>query len=158
MGWGCLIPLPRVRNWVGISVSGARDGVTRDASPTPSMATVELSSSPLPAPHEEWGRYRPNHLSAYTTVLNAERYAGERVQVDSSSRDAKNDLIFARIAGYLLIELYNRRKILSDMPCAALIKQILSPSQDGGTVHDTVLQVGKWHFDYLIRTCTFGLS
>ena len=124
------------------------------------MTTIEISTSPLPqipAPHDEWREYRPTFLSAYTAVLNAERHANEQLEADPSNREAKENRTFARVAGYFLLELFNRRTILSEMPCVSLVKQLISRPQDGGTVHDVVFRVGKWHFDYLVPMCAFRL-
>ena len=122
------------------------------------MTTIKLSASPLPrkpAPFEDWRVYRPDYLSVYNLVLDAERHANEQVEANPSSREAKDNLMFARVAGYLLTELFNRRTILSEGPCASLAKQLKSPSREGGTVHDVVFGVGQWHRDFLLRLCTF---
>jgi len=120
---------------------------------------VEISASPLPqfpALHEEWRIYRPTYLSAYNLVLDAEHHANEQLEADPSNREATQNRTFARVAGYFLIELFSRRTILSETPCASLVKQLVSLPRDGGTVHDVVFQVGKWHFDYLLPMCTSG--
>ena len=122
------------------------------------MTTIELSASPLPrkpAPSEEWRVHRPDYLSVYNLVLDAERHANEQVEANLSGREAKDNLMFARVAGYLLLELFSRCAILSEGPCASLAKQLKSPSREGGTAHDVVFGVGKWHRDYLLRLCAF---
>jgi len=123
------------------------------------MTTVELfpSSLPLePAPYDEWREGRPTYLSAYNLVLNAERHANEQLEADPSNLEAKQNHTFARVAGYFLLELFNRRTILSEIPCVSLVKQLVSLPQSGGTAHDVVFKVGKWHFDLLIPLCAFG--
>ena len=88
-----------------------------------------FSRSPLPrkpAPCDEWRGDRPNHLSVYNTLLNAERHADEQVEADPSNRKAKGNLTFARVAGYLLLELFNRRMTLSEMPCVLPVKRFVS--------------------------------
>ena len=123
------------------------------------MTTVELSPSPLPQipiPYDEWREYRPSYLSAYNIVLDAERHANEQLEADPSNREAKENRTFARVAGYSLLELFGRRTILSEIPCVSLLKQLVSPPRDGGTVHDVVFRVGKWHLDHLFRMCEFG--
>ena len=45
--------------------------------------------------------YRPDYLSVYNFVLDAERHANEQVEANPSSREAKDNLMFARGAGYL---------------------------------------------------------
>lgn len=107
----------------------------------------------------------------YDIVLDAESYANERLKASEEELDhaaktgreaakkaiqeAKQNLMFARVAGYLLIELFTRREILTNGPYQSLAKQLTSPPRDGGTTHDIVIQVGKWHFDHLLRMCTF---
>jgi hypothetical protein len=123
------------------------------------MTTIALSPSPLPrspASCEQWREYRPNYLSAYNIVLNAERHANEQVEADPSNREAKDNVMFARVAAYLLLELFSRRAILSETPCVSLVKQLISPPPDGDTVQAVVFRVGKWHCDYFLRTCAFG--
>jgi len=62
----------------------------------------------------------------------------------------------ARVAGYLLIELFNRREILeSGEPCSKLTRGVESSSQTGGTAHDVVFAVGRQYCDYFLRTCMF---
>jgi hypothetical protein len=64
---------------------------------------------------------------------------------------------FARVAGYLLLELYDRRMTLSDEPASSLVSQLLSRSEEGKCGHDVVFEVGKWHHDYLLRRCASDL-
>jgi len=54
------------------------------------MTTVLASVSPLsrpPVPYEELREYRPDYLSAYDVILNAERLAKEQVEADPSNRE-----------------------------------------------------------------------
>jgi len=120
------------------------------------MTTIEFSPSPLPrkpAPYEEWREDWRNYLSVYDIVLNAERYAVQLVEANSSDRNAKENTTFARVAGYLLVELYNRRTILSEEPCISLVKQLISPSREPGDVHDVVFKVGERLRNHLVRLC-----
>jgi len=77
------------------------------------------------SPSEEWGKYRRNYLGAYDTTLNAERHANEQVKANPSNRLAKDNVMFARLAGCLFLELHNRRAILSESPCVSLINRCL---------------------------------
>ena len=131
------------------------------------MTTVELSPGPLP-------RRMNKDASeiAYDTVIHAESYADkqltasqeelgrvtktDRKAAQKTIQEAKENLAFARGAGYLLIELFNRRKTLTNRPYQSLVKQLTSPPRDEGTAHDVVIQVGKWHFDHLLRMCAYG--
>jgi len=118
------------------------------------MTTVELSPTPLsprPPPCDEWKGSWPNHLKAYDIVLGAERHADEQVEASPSNQEAKDCLMFARVAGYFLLEFFNRRAILSEIPCALLANRLTSPPQDGNTLHGVVFGVGKWYFDHLLR-------
>ena len=89
-------------------------------------------------------------------ALNAERHADGQVQADPSNQGAKDHLMFARVAGYLLLEFFNRRAILSEIPYLSLVKRLVSPPQDGDTLHDVVFGAGKWYFDHLLCTSTFS--
>ncbi|KAF9778920.1 hypothetical protein BJ322DRAFT_1113799 [Thelephora terrestris] len=84
-------------------------------------------------------------------ILNAEYHANLQVEANPSRKDAKDNVIFARVAGYLLLELYGRRMTLSDEPASSLVSQLLSRSEEGKCGHDVVFEVGKWHHDYLLR-------
>jgi len=123
------------------------------------MTTLELSPTSLPLkppPYDEWKGNWPNHLRAYDLAFNAERHADKRLKVDPSNQEAKDHLMFARVAGYLLLEFFNRRAILSDIPCESLAKRLISPPQDGDTPPDIVFRVGKWYFDRLLCRGAFG--
>ena len=63
--------------------------------------------------------------------------------------------MFVRLVGFLLLGLFDRRATLSEGPTASLVEKIESSSREGGTVHDVVFEVGKWHWDHLLRTCAF---
>jgi len=125
------------------------------------MTTVELSPTPLPLkppPYDEWKGNWPNHLRAYDRALSAERHADEQLATEPSNQEAKDHLMFARVAGYLLLELFNRRAILSDIPCESLVKRVISPPQDGDTLHDVVFGVGRWYFDRFLCRRAFSSS
>ena len=120
--------------------------------------TIKLPPSPLPRrppQYEAWREVQPNFVSAYNAVLNAERHANEQVMIGRDP-EAKDNLISARVAGYLLLELYDRRTTLADRPSSRLVKSILSLSQDGGGPVDTVFAVGKFYRNFFLRMCAFG--
>jgi len=55
----------------------------------------------------------------------AERHADGRVKANPSNRKAKVNVMSAtRVVGYLPVELFIRRTILSERPYAPLVKQI----------------------------------
>ena len=123
------------------------------------MTTIRLSASPLPcepAQSEALGAYSPDYLRAYNLVLDAECHANEQVRDNPSNQQAKDDLISARAAGYLLLELFNRRRgVLSEGPCASFVKQLNSPSRQGKSGIQLVFELGKYHRDRLLRSCGF---
>jgi hypothetical protein len=106
------------------------------------MSTIKLPVTPLPpkpVPYEEWQLAWPDCRSAYDRVYNAEWHALQQVEANATSKETKQKLISARVAGYLLVELFNRRTILSEGPCASLVKKLISsPRVPGGTDHDLV--------------------
>ena len=121
------------------------------------MTTVELLATPLPpnpAPYEEWRSDRPDYLRTYDMVLAAERHADDQVKANPSDRRAKDNLISARVAGYLLVELFNRRAILSEGPCISIVKYLEPRSGDRD---DLVFGIGGWLRSYFLRLCAFDL-
>lgn len=120
------------------------------------MTTIELSPTPLPPPLALQEGWLHDHLDAYNAILDAARHIDELLEASPSDKKAKDNLISARVAGYLLLELFDRRTILSGRPYALLAEQIKSSSREGPTTHDVVFEVGQWHRDYFIRTCAFG--
>ena len=111
------------------------------------MTTIKLSASSLPrepAQFEALDAYNPDYLRAYDLVLKAECCVVE-----------KDDLISARVARYLLLELFNRCGVLSEGPCASLVKQLNLPSLEGKDAIQVVCEVGKLHRDRLLRLCGF---
>ena len=123
------------------------------------MAEIELTPAPLPRTpvlYEEWLEHRHNYLSAYDKVYNAERHAVEQVEANSTNKEAEQNVVSARVAGHLLVELFSRRTILSEGPSRSLAKQlILSPRDSSDTDHDLVFRIGKWYREYFLRLCTF---
>ena len=122
------------------------------------MAVVELESSRLPLEppaYVFWRENRPKYSKAYDRTLRAEFHAAEQAEVDPTNQDAQDNVNSARIAGYLLLELFDRRTTLGEGPCKALRKSILSevrePAEDE---HDVVFSVGRWYHDHLMRLCT----
>jgi len=109
---------------------------------------------PEPSPHPEWHIYS----NAYGIVLGVERRAQERLAINPSGREEKYNLLFTRVTGFLLIELFNERAILSVEPCASLALEIISPPVAGCTTHDLVFGLGRYFYEYFKRTCAFGSS
>ena len=112
--------------------------------------TIEpYSQLPLqPTPDQDWFIY----CDAYDIVLDAERHAME------SGPEGQDNLLFARVAGFLLIEFFDKRAILSVEPCASLALEIVSSPLAGTTTHDLVFNLGKQYYDYFIFPCTSGSS
>jgi len=75
--------------------------------------------------HEVWPKHWPNYLNAYNIILNAERHTDEQIQANPSNLETKDHIVFARLAGYLFLEFFNRREILPEGPGASPgVKQI----------------------------------
>ena len=89
-----------------------------------------------------------NAISVYTKILNAEAQA---------IHDGENEnLVSARVVGFLVLELGARHHILGSQACSKVIQEVISLSQDPNCdENDAVFVVGKRHLDHLIRGCTF---
>ena len=95
------------------------------------------------------------YLSVYERILVAECQATEQVEGNPTNKVAKDDVISARVAGYLLIELWNRRMVLTEKPCQWLVRSLVSPHQDNGDSCKTIFDVGHFCRDYFLRLCAF---
>jgi hypothetical protein len=118
------------------------------------MESVQLHSHPLPpepTTYEMWRTDRPQLLGAYHLAYNAERYAIQQALSDSSKK-AKDRILFARVFGYLLVELFNWRAILTEGPCNRLLIELQSGDGDD---NNTVFNIGKLYCDYFLRSCAF---
>ena len=118
------------------------------------MAPTDLHPCPLPprpTTYEEWREYRPTYLSAYSLAFDAENYATNQAEANENRED---DIISARVAGYLLVELFTQ--LATERPCNSLAKQLLSQAQESEDTHDVIFRVGKWHRDHLLRCCVFN--
>lgn len=121
------------------------------------MTTVELLATPLPldpAPYEEWRSDQPEYLATYDMVFAAERHADEQVKANPADRKAKDNLTSARVAGYLLVELFNRRTILSEGPCVSIVKHLEPKSGDR---NDLVFRIGELLRSHFLRLCAFNI-
>lgn len=81
---------------------------------------------------------RSDAVSAYRKILRAEA----RAIRDREEENAE----LARVVGYLLLELYARRHILSDRPFEKIIQEVTSPSQSGENVEydeSVVFEIGR---------------
>ena len=87
--------------------------------------------------HDEW-QERPKYLEAYQRARTA---------------TGDDDAIAARVAGYLFVELFNRRSILTEEPCRQLSKELLSKDREGGGADDTVFNVGNHYRNHFVRLC-----
>ena len=116
------------------------------------MTTI-TASSPLPAlgsPRIEELRLseRPTRRSAHDMILRAER--------DAVERQAKDDTICARVAGYLLLEFHARWSLFGDKACASVVMQVTSRPQDtSGDEHSVIFEVGRLFREKFIRLCAF---
>ena len=99
--------------------------------------------SPLPLPALQLQESDPPK-AAYSNVLQAEARALQD--------GANENVVFARVVGRLLLELYARRDILGSGPYARVIDDVIRSSQD----RDSDLQIfelGKRYRDHLICAC-----
>jgi len=116
------------------------------------MTTV-TPSSPLPAldsPRIEKLRLReiPTRHSAYGMILRAEQ--------DAVKRQAGEDIICARVAGYLLLEFHAQSRFFGDRACASIVMQLTSLPQDAsGDENSVIFEVGRLLRDKFIRLCAF---
>ena len=109
------------------------------------LASVSPLSRP-PVPYEELREYRLDYLSAYDVILNAERLAKEQVEADPSNREVSCPPDY-------LLELFDRREILSGRPYVSLAKQISSQPWEFRDAHDVAFRVGDRLLDRLLRLC-----
>ena len=116
------------------------------------MTTI-TPSSPLPAldsPRIKELRLseRPHLCNAYDVILRAERHAVQR--------QANEDIICARVAGYLLLEFHAQSDFFGDKACASVVMQVTSPPQDtSGDEHSAIFEAGRLFRDKFIRLCAF---
>ena len=110
-----------------------------------------LTASPLPTvgspQFQESGLYHwANGLSIYRKILEAEARAVEG--------GADENIISARVAGYLILELYARSRTLGSQACSSVAKQAISlPRDSEHDENDVIFLVGQRHRDLLIRGC-----
>ncbi|KAF8259704.1 hypothetical protein EI94DRAFT_1750815 [Lactarius quietus] len=117
------------------------------------MASVGLQSRPLPpepTTYEIWREDRPQYLVAYNLAFNAEKYATQHAEAEPTN-EVKDNIISARVDGYLLVELFNRRAILTEGPCIYISKELRSEDREGGDANDTVFKVGNFYRDRFLR-------
>ena len=124
------------------------------------MAVIELHPNRLPLEppaYTLWNGRWPEYSRAYNRTLHAESHAAKQAQVNLNNRGARDDVRFARVAGYLLIELFKWRKTLGTKPCETVLKALLSEVREPAeNKHDVVFSVGRWYHDHLIHLCTLG--
>ena len=119
-----------------------------------------LSLPPKPTTYDIWQKGRPQYLSAYKRAFDAEVYATQQ-----AGPTKKKNIMFARVAGFILVELFNRQGILTEGPCEHLSKELLSDDREGGTPNDVVFKIGDFYCNHFIRVCAshffrtlFGIS
>ena len=129
------------------------------------MATVELRPLPLRVPsqlttYEIWREKSPQYLVAYTLAFNAENYATRQAEASTTKKAkeiAQKNVMYARVAGYLLVELFDRHEILTEGPCSRLSTDLLSGDREGGDANDVVFRLGQVYRDRFIRLCALHL-
>ena len=121
------------------------------------MTVVELYPDRLPLEPitsssclKEWFRCS----EAYYSILRAEGHAIEQAKANPTSLKARDNVVFARVAGYFLIELFNRREVLGETPCEALLLPLSHEPTESG--YETVFSTGK--FSATLYTCVRALD
>jgi len=122
---------------------------------TPFDQLTMLVESPLPAleppQFQNLGLQKPpNIINAYRMILHAEATA--IAQMD------KENVIPARVAGHLLLELCPQRCILGDRPYERIIEELMKPDRPIDNNDDLVFEIGQRYRDSLIRGCAFDYS
>ena len=127
------------------------------------MASADLEPIPLPSRpvvYDEWQKDWPQYLSAYNLAFDAEKYATHQ-----AGPTGKMNVMFARVAGFLLVELFNRRTILTEGACEHLSKELQSDHREGGTTNDVVFKIGEFYCNHFLRVgashffrTSFGIS
>jgi len=95
--------------------------------------------------------FQPNHASAYQIALNAEVDAVERYKHNPS---AQLDVVRARVAGGLLVELYARRNRFGDVAASSVVRDLTSANRSERGVYE----LGQYYQDKVIRACTLLCS
>ena len=121
--------------------------------PTRAPFERQIMSTASPLPTVGSPRFREsglgelaNAISVYRRILEAEARAVQD--------GADENVISARVIGYLLLELYTRCPTLGDQAWSKVIQEVVSLSQDSEhDEHDVVFMVGQRHRDHLIRGC-----
>lgn len=112
------------------------------------MATT-ISPSPLPtldSPRIQELRKSPERYSAYDMILQTERRAVRE--------EAREDIMSARVVGYLLLEFDAQSDTFGDTPCDILVKWVtLPPQSPGHNELDVIVGIGKLYRDKFIRLC-----
>jgi hypothetical protein len=121
------------------------------------MSVVTLLSAPLPRNppnHQQWAENEPNLQSAYDLTVYAEHHATQKLHTNPNDREAKENITSARVAGYLLIALFDRRGALTDKAWRQVSNELRSQAREHGDEHDRVFAIGKWYRNYFLRACT----
>jgi len=100
-----------------------------------------INSQSLP-PEPPLGPKFPQYTRAYDIVLKAEHHAKERLAINPLGQEEMDNLIFARVTGFLLIEFADNRKTIGTGPCVTLALEITA-APFGGSPHDLVFDLGK---------------
>jgi hypothetical protein len=112
-----------------------------------------IPDPPLPLPTLESPQFRELEppTSAYVKALQA-AYSNILRAEDRALQDGVSEnIISARVAGHLLLELYARLGILDDQPYLSVIDDIVCSPQDRD--NDLIFELGERYRDHLIRPC-----
>lgn len=86
------------------------------------MAAVEHANRlpPEPNAYNSCRENHPNHYETYNRTLRTELHTTEQVEANPTNQEAQENIVPARVAGYFLIKLFDRRVALRRGPTQAL--------------------------------------
>jgi len=89
----------------------------------------------------------------------AKDHAKNQLASFPSSQKEKDNLMFTRVTGFLLIKFFEKYTILSPQPCTSLTFKNLSPlNKNTIPTSDQVFKFGKWYNNYFTHMCAFDSS
>lgn len=107
----------------------------------------------MPEAYEEWRRVPSTKCNeAYDLILSAEAHAHQQTPPQPGESAARK-VVMARVVGYLLLELYNRRWILGDRPYQWIAQEVYAAASVPEKVHYIIYEFGERYMAYFMRLC-----
>jgi hypothetical protein len=123
----------------------------------PLPTTLELAQLHL------LGLHGPDTINVYERILRAEAWAlhhlhrAHQTGAQILLKEANENVVCARVAGYLFLELCAQHNILGGQQSTKLMNEIMSsPLDHGGGDVGIVFKIGRRYRDHLIRACAFN--